>query len=40
MNNEIEKTYDLASKKYEDIGINTDEVIARLINIPIKFKLT
>ncbi|MFX1478508.1 MAG: L-rhamnose isomerase [Promethearchaeota archaeon] len=35
MNNRIEKSYDLAAKKYESIGINTDKVIETLIQIPI-----
>ncbi|MFW9864658.1 MAG: L-rhamnose isomerase [Candidatus Thorarchaeota archaeon] len=35
MNNRIERSYHLAAKKYEDIGINTDKVIDKLIQIPI-----
>jgi len=38
VNNEIEKTYDLVTKRYEDIGINTDEAIDKLIKIPISIQ--
>lgn len=35
MNDKIEEAYDLASKKYENLGINTEKILERLVEIPI-----
>ena len=35
MNNEIKKGYEIAKKRYEDLGINTENILKRLKKIPI-----
>lgn len=35
MNHRIEEAYELASKKYEDIGLDTEKVLSTLLEIPI-----
>ena len=35
MNNEIKKAYEIAKKRYEDLGINTENILKRLKEIPI-----
>ena len=35
MNNEIKKAYEIAKRRYEDLGINTENILKRLKEIPI-----
>jgi len=35
MNNEIKKVYEIAKKRYEDLGINTENILKRLKEISI-----
>ncbi|MHA2035357.1 MAG: L-rhamnose isomerase [Promethearchaeota archaeon] len=35
MNNKIEDAYSLASKKYDELGVNTEKILEKLLKIPI-----